>query len=99
MKKICMFALAAVLALGLLTGCRSNKPMNTTIPTTLPTTAPTTAPTTPPTTAPTTMPPMEDILPGAEDTIDPSSGANESPSNPTDGTAQDSARNRRMPKY
>ena len=56
-------------------------------PTTAPTTAPTTRPTTPPTTAPTTapttpsdgmtMPDMEDMIPGGEDTIDPSNGANQ----------------------
>jgi len=56
-------------------------------PTTAPTTAPTTRPTTAPTTAPTeattspstdmTMPDMEDMVPGPEDTIDPSNGANQ----------------------
>ena len=93
MKKICIFTLVAVLALGLMTGCRGNKPMDTTVPTTVapttaPTTMPTTQPTTAPTTAPTTEPPMDDLLPGTEDTIDPSNGANE-----------DQTRNRRMPKY
>lgn len=59
--------------------------MPTTTPTTTPTTAPTTVPTTAPTTAPTTeateestdmMPDVEDMIPGPEDTVDPSSGAN-----------------------
>lgn len=55
----------------------------TTAPATQPTAAPTTAPTTMPTTAPTspstdmTMPDTGDMLPGAEDTIDPSNGANQ----------------------
>ena len=56
-------------------------------PSTAPTTAPTTRPTTAPTTAPTeasttpstdmTMPDMQDVVPGPEDTIDPSNGANQ----------------------
>lgn len=56
----------------------------TAAPTTRPTTAPTTAPTTMPTTAPTTMPStdmtgpdMDEMIPGAEDTIDPTNGANQ----------------------
>lgn len=55
----------------------------TTVPATQPTTAPTTAPATHPTTTPTapsgdmTMPDMQDMIPGAEDTIDPSNGANQ----------------------
>ena len=92
MKKILCVSLAAVLTMFALTGCRSKKPENTTAPTaapTRPTTAPTTMPTTAPTTAPTTMPTTvptnpgtgmpdtEDMLPGAEDTIDPSNGANQ----------------------
>ena len=89
MKKIIVFALVAVLTLGLMAGCRSRGNVATTAPTTLPTTAPTTRPTTAPTTAPTTeptteptedstdmMPDMEDMIPGPEDTVDPSSGAN-----------------------
>lgn len=71
----------------------------TAAPTTRPTTAPTTRPTTMPTTEPTTMPSqsgtdttdsgMEDLLPGTEDTVDPSSGANQA-------TGQ---RSSRMPGY
>ena len=103
MKKICTFALVAVLTIGLLTGCRSNNPMNTTVPptaapTTQPTTAPTTRPTTAPTTAPTTEPIIDDMIPGTEDTINPTNG--EATVDPTAGANEDSqARNRRMPKY
>ena len=100
MKKTYVLVLAAVLMLSLLTGCRRMNPMDTTVPSTAaPTTAPTTLPTTAPTTAPTTEPFPEDILPGTEDTVDPSSGANVDPVDPTVGTTQDPARNRRTPKY
>ena len=82
MKKISIFALALVLALSVLTGCRKADTNVTTTPST--TTTPTTRPTVPPTTTPpTTMPPVTteptvmDILPGTEDTIDPTNGANE----------------------
>ncbi len=83
MKKLCVFALLAVLTLGLLTGCRSSRNDMTTAPTT---TAPTTRATTAPSSAPTTQPTTEmttptdtgmDILPDAQDTIDPSNGAND----------------------
>jgi hypothetical protein len=82
MKKISIFALALVLAMSVMTGCRRADTTNTTAPST--TVAPTTRPTVPPTTTPpTTMPstttePSMDILPGTEDTIDPTNGANES---------------------
>ena len=88
MKKYLCLILALVLTVFCLTGCRRKKPVQTqpvttvapttAAPTTRPTTAPTTAPTTMPTTAPTTAPDMEDMIPGPEDTIDPSSGANAS---------------------
>lgn len=82
MKKFSILALVLVLTLSVLTGCRktdtnaTTTPSTTTMPTSLPTVPPTT---TPPTTMPsvTTEPTMVDILPGAEDTIDPSNGANE----------------------
>jgi len=89
MKKYLSVFLVLVLTLGMLTGCRRSKPETTTVPTTAvtrptlpPTTAPTTRPTTAPTTAPTTQPTttgpdMEDLIPGTEDTVDPSSGANQ----------------------
>jgi len=91
MKKYVAMALALVLTLGVLTGCRRKQPeMTTTAPTTMapttrpttvpatrPTTSPTTAPTTMPTTGMDTMPGMDDMIPGPEDTIDPSNGANE----------------------
>ena len=104
MKKTYVLILAAVLMLSMLTGCRRMNPTDTTVPstaapTTAPTTLPTTAPTTAPTTTPTTEPFPEDILPGTEDTVDPSSGANVNPMDPTVGTTQDPARNRRTPKY
>lgn len=83
MKKIGIFALALVLAMSVMTGCRrvdntvTTEPSTTVMPTTRPTVPPTT---TPPTTMPsvTTEPGMVDILPGTEDTIDPTNGANES---------------------
>jgi len=92
MKKFLVPVLVFVLTVSLLAGCRSNKPDTTTtapisrpttVPTTAPTTAPTVAPTTTPTTAPTSMPTtdstdsgMDDMIPGPEDTIDPTNGAN-----------------------
>jgi hypothetical protein len=88
MKKFIAIALVLVLTVCALTGCRSKKQEPTTVPTTAapttrPTTAPTTAPTTMPTTTPTeastdmTGPSMDDLIPGTEDTVDPSSGANQ----------------------
>lgn len=87
MKKFYSIALVLVLTVAMLAGCRSTKPVVTTAPTlpsTRPTTAPTTAPTTMPTTAPTTQPTtemtdpsMEDLIPGTDDTIDPTNGANQ----------------------
>ena len=103
MKKIISIAFVLVLTVCLLAGCRSKQPETTVPSTTAATEAPTTVPTTqPPTEAPTvapteapteattdiTGPDMGDMMPGAEDTVDPSSGANE-----------DQTRNRRMPKY
>ena len=87
MKKICSIALGLVLTVSMLAGCRSTKPAETSAPTapsTRPTTAPTTAPTTMPTTAPTTAPTtemtepsMDELIPGTEDTINPTNGANQ----------------------
>lgn len=88
MKKFIVIALVLVLTVCALTGCRSRKQEPTTVPTTAaPTTRPTTAPTTAPTTMPTTMPTepstdmtgpdMETLIPGGEDTVDPTSGANQ----------------------
>ncbi len=81
MKKISILALALVLTMCVLTGCRGADDTTTTAPST--TVAPTTRPTVPPTTTPpTTMPNITtepsgmDILPDAEDTVDPTSGAN-----------------------
>ena len=86
MKKICTLSLAAVLAMCLLAGCRSNKPMDTTAPSTAaPTTMPTTAPTTRPTTPTTTQPIIDDMLPGTEDTLEPSNGAEEGTVDPNAG--------------
>ena len=89
MKKFLSIAFVLVLTVAVLAGCRSNKPAPTTVPTAPPTratTAPTTAPTTLPTTAPTTQPTqpstdmtgpsMGDMIPGTDDTIDPTNGAN-----------------------
>ena len=83
MKKICSIALVLVLTVSMLAGCRSTKPAVTTTPTapsTRPTTAPTTAPTTMPTTQATTEmtePSMDELIPGTEDTINPTNGANQ----------------------
>ena len=90
MKKIICITLVAILTLCTFTGCRSRgsdtAPGTTTPsqqPSTRPSTAPSTRPSTAPTTAPTTpstgtiMPDAEDMLPGSEDTIDPSNGANQ----------------------
>ena len=71
----------------------------TTMPTVAPTTRPTTAPTTAPSTMPTTgtdmgpgmMPGMDDMVPGPEDTIDPTNGAN-------DSTTATGARGRNLPR-
>lgn len=57
--------IAVILALCVLTGCRSGSANETS-------TAGTTS-----ATRTTTMPDMEEMLPGPEDTIDPSNGANE----------------------
>ena len=90
MKKICMLSLVAVLILCLLTGCRGNKPMDTTAPSTAaPTTRPTTAPTIAPTTAPTTQPIIDDMLPGTEDTVPPSNGAEDGAVDPSAGANDD----------
>lgn len=90
MKKFCSIALVLVLTVTVLAGCRSNPPADTSATTTAPTrvtTAPTSAPTTMPTTAPTTQPThpstdmtgpdMGDMIPGTDDTIDPTNGANQ----------------------
>lgn len=88
MKKFCSIALVLVLTVALLAGCRSNPAADTSAPTTTaPTTRATTAPTTRPTTAPTTQatqpsndmtgPDMGGMMPGTDDTIDPTNGANQ----------------------
>ena len=82
MKRISIFLLVLVLAMSVLTGCRRTDTNVTTTPstTTQPTVRPTVPPTTnPPTTMPsiTTEPSMEDILPGTEDTVNPTNGANQ----------------------
>ena len=94
MKKTVAIALVLVLTVCLLAGCRSNKPQPSTDPSTQSTAAPTVAPTVRPTTEPSTEPStqattgstqpsdtgsgMDDMLPGSEDTIDPTNGANQS---------------------
>lgn len=85
MKRFCMIALVLVLTVCLMTGCfgRNNNdststPSTSTAPTTQPTTRPVTRPTTQPTTQPdSTMPGMDDMIPGTEDTINPTNGANQ----------------------
>ena len=85
MKKISILALALVLTMCVLTGCRgTDNTATTTSTTTQPTSRPTLPPATnPPTTMPsiTTEPTMEDMLPGTEDTIDPTNGANQGGTN------------------
>ena len=99
MKKVCILAVVLVLIISVMTGCRfgGNETTTTTATTAAPTTAttpttsaPTTQPTTQATTQPTTAmtdPTMDTILPGTEDRIDPTNGAN----NDTSG--------RSVPKY
>lgn len=83
MKRFSMIALVLVLTVCLLTGCFGrNKNDNTSVPSTAPTTNVTTQPTSRPATQPTTqpdgtMPSMDDMIPGTEDTIDPTNGANQ----------------------
>ena len=82
MKRISIFLVVLVLAMSVLTGCRRSNTNVTTTPSTstLPTIRPTVPPTTnPPTTMPsiTTEPSMMDILPGTEDTVNPTNGANQ----------------------
>ena len=79
MKKLSIFALALVLAMSVLAGCRgadNDMPTDTNV-TTMPTSLPTVPPVTNPPASSTPDSGMVDILPGAEDTIDPSNGANE----------------------
>lgn len=83
MRKFIILPLAFVLTLSVLTGCRRADTPATTVPSTN-ATVPTTRPTVPPTTIPPTMPSttmtepdMGDMLPGTEDTIDPTNGANQ----------------------
>lgn len=85
MKKFFSIALVLVLTVALLAGCRSNPTNGTSAPAaTAPTTRATIAPTTRPTTAPTTQPStdmtgpdMGNMIPGTDDTIDPTNGANQ----------------------
>ena len=86
MKKISIFALVLVLTVCTLSGCRRTDTTVTTVPTTtapMPTSRPTVPPTTnPPTIMPSitaTEPSMEDLIPGTEDTINPTNGANQDP--------------------
>lgn len=84
MKNLTILALVFILTAGLMTGCGCSNSNADTIPTTTvaPTSAPTTMPsTTAPSTTPSTdmtMPSVDDLVPGPEDTIDPSNGANQS---------------------
>ena len=88
MKKISILALAFVLTMCVLTGCRRTDTNGTSSPSTT-TTQPTSRPTLPPATnPPTTMPSsaatepgMDDMLPGTEDTVDPTNGANQGAAN------------------
>ena len=79
MKKFSIFVLVLVLVMSVLTGCRrvddgmSTDPSITTVPTSQPTVPPVTNP--PASSTPDSG--MVDILPGTEDTINPSNGANE----------------------
>ena len=85
MKKYIVLPLAFVLTLCTLTGCRRANTPATTVPSTtvMPTTQPTVPPTTmPPATMPSTTatePSMGDLIPGTEDTVNPTNGANQDP--------------------
>ena len=105
MKKYVAMALALVLTMGVLTGCRRKQPeMTTTAPTTVaPTTMPTVAPTTRPTTAPTTAPTTEATTipttlptqPSTDATIEDGNGPLSTDSTTaTDETGMDNARSR-----
>ena len=88
MKKTIAMALVLVLTVCLLAGCRSSKPEPTAAPSTQPSVMPTNRPTTEPATQPSTQATtgstqpsdtgsgMDELLPGPEDTVDPTSGAN-----------------------
>lgn len=81
MKKFTILALVFLLSAGMLTGCGcTSSDMNTTTNTTNTRPLPNTTPaTTRPSTAPSTnmtMPSMDDVIPGPEDTIDSTNGAN-----------------------
>jgi hypothetical protein len=82
MKKFSIIALVLVLTVSTLAGCRKTDTNVTTVPTTtMPTSRPTVPPTTtPPTTMPSvpaTEPSMDEMLPGTEDTVNPTNGANQ----------------------
>ena len=86
MKKFIILPLAFVLTLCVLTGCRRADTPATTVPSTtatvpMTTVPPTTMPTTTPPTMPSTMtePDMGDMMPGTEDTVNSTNGANQDP--------------------
>lgn len=97
MKKYGYTALALLLVISLLAGCRSKKADDTTVPH-VTTTAPTTQATTPPATTmprPTTQPTqpsadttestMDELIPDTGDTVDPTNGANQPKFRPRNG--------------
>ncbi len=103
MKKFGIIALVLVLTVSLLAGCRSqnsNPSTNTTPSTnnTVPSSTPVIPTPTPSYSEPTnTMPStdMDELIPGTEDTIDPSNGANkdDAGTNSTDGTGSTNSTN------
>ena len=90
MKRYMHIAVLTALILCTFAGCRSGSTNNTTG---------TTPVTTQATTAPTTKPNMDDMLPGPEDTIDPSSGANQHESTEDTVPSEVPSRIRPRPRY
>lgn len=90
MKKSMAITLVLAMALTLFTGCRRKKTEPTTVPTATSTTQVTSQPTTRPSTTPSGIPntpsdPMEDIIPGNEDTLPHNNGTTDGTVDPTAG--------------
>lgn len=99
MKKICLLILALAAVTGILSGCGCTA--GTTTPNTTATVPSTTqqrpAETTRPTVPMPTMPSEREMIPGTEDTIDPSNGADNGMVDPTAGANENARHGRRRP--